>query len=218
MKKYKAVIFDMDGTLVNTYRGIFNSYTYAAKKMGLALPDDVLVGAAIGAPLSDVFASKFGLDQESVRTAVEYYRSYYAESGFREIVMYDGIKELLLYLKDNGYKTAIATLKREDFAVAIVKDLGLESFFDVLYGIDDKDKLTKSDIINQCLDKLGLEPNEAFYVGDSFYDAVGSAQSGLDFVSVTYGFGFRSEEDVRKYNYRLCIDTPEELIHWLEDN
>lgn len=216
MGKYKAVLFDMDGTLVNTYRGIFNSYTYAAKQMGLDLPDDALVGAAIGAPLSEVFATKFGLDESSVRIAVEHYRSYYAKHGFREIELYNGIKALLSYLKSNGYKMAVATLKREDFAVAILKDLKLDSFFEVIYGIDSNDKMTKSGIINKCLDTLGLRANEALYVGDSFYDAVGAAQSGLNFVGVTYGFGFKTEKEVAEYNYCFCADAPEDLIHWLE--
>ncbi len=216
MKKYKAVIFDMDGTLVNTYRGIFNSYTHAAKQMGLLLPDDALVGAAIGAPLSEVFAKKFGLDEEAVRTAVTHYRSYYATNGFREIEMYEGMDKLLSYLKDNGYKLAVATLKREDFALAIVKDLGISELFDVVYGIDDKDELTKSDIINKCLGTLDIAPQDALYVGDSFYDAVGSAQSGLDFAAVTYGFGFKSEADVKDYSYSCCADKATEIIDWLE--
>lgn len=218
MGKYKAVIFDMDGTLVNTYRGIFNSYTYAAEKMGLVLPDDALVGAAIGAPLSEVFASKFGLDEGSVRTAVSLYRHYYAENGFREVEIYDGIRELLSYLRDNGYKLAVATLKREDFAVSIVKALELDTFFDVVYGIDDNDKLTKSDIINKCLAALSLAPDAALYVGDSSYDAIGSAQSGLDFAAVTYGFGFKNEKDVEAYKHCLCAAAPHDIIRRLEKN
>lgn len=216
MGKYKAVIFDMDGTLVNTYGGIFNSYTYAARQMGLTLPDDALVGAAIGAPLSEVFATRFGLEEESVRIAVDHYRHYYAESGFKEVEIYDGITELLIYLKNNGYKLAIATLKREDFARNIVKILNLDKFFDVVYGIDDNDKLTKSDIINKCLDTLSLTRDIALYVGDSFYDAVGAEQSGLDFAGVTYGFGFKNEQDIGEYNHRMCIATPQDLIDRLE--
>ena len=73
---YKFVLFDMDGTLVNTYQGIYHSYEYAAKKLGIEFQGEQFVGNVIGAPLMSVFTDWLLLSQEDARKGIEYYRKY----------------------------------------------------------------------------------------------------------------------------------------------
>ena len=151
---YKFVLFDMDGTLVNTYQGIYHSYEYAAKKLGIEFQGEQFVGNVIGAPLMSVFTDWLLLSEEDARKGIEYYRKYYAERGKNEVSVYEGIKESLSKLKKEEYVLGIATLKREVFAKEILKNLGLDIYFDVVYGIDDNDSLTKSKLIEKCISKM----------------------------------------------------------------
>lgn len=218
MKKYTAILFDMDGTLVDTFRGIKNSYEYAADSMSFKMYEDSVIGNFIGAPLSEVFAKSFKLSDEQVRQAIEYYRYYYNLKGYTEVEIYDGIPFLLSYLKKHDYKIGIATLKREDFAIKIINNLKLENFFDVICGIDNNDKLTKSQIINKCMEKLEVNSNETLYIGDSIYDSEGAFISNADFIAVTYGYGFKSEKDIEEQRYVCCADKAKSIADYLEKN
>lgn len=216
MKKYKAVLFDMDGTIYNTYRGIFNSYNYALKKMNMPAVNDELVGNVIGAPLLDVFTDIFKLDGENAIKAVDYYREYYSKNGIYQAELYDGIKDLLNYLKMNGYMIGIGTLKRDDFAKIIINENKMNDYFDYIKGIDNNDKMTKADIINFCLKKMGMDASEVLYIGDSEYDAEGAKLSDVDFIGVCYGFGFHNKNDVYRNNGIYAAETPAAIKEYLE--
>ena len=99
----------MDGTLVNTYPGIYNSYQYAFQKMNLSFPGEKFVGKAIGAPLLSVFRETCGLTEEQAAEAVKFYREYYASKGKSEADVYDGISENLKALKENHILLGVAT-------------------------------------------------------------------------------------------------------------
>lgn len=206
MKEYTCILFDLDGTLANTYMGIFNSYKYAAEQMNLPLPTDKLVNEAIGAPLADVFKYKFELEKDKVRNALFYYRTRYATKGIHEVTLYPKTNDLLKILKERGYKVGVATLKNEEFAKQILNDLGLEQYLDIIVGMDEKDKLTKAEMINSAISLLGHKKENTVLVGDSIYDALGAEEIGVDFIAVTYGFGFKNSDDVKKYKHIAVVD------------
>lgn len=215
MKKYNCIIFDLDGTLANTYPGIFNSYHYACETMGIELPTDAVVGAAIGAPLLEVFEKRFHLDREVAITATEHYRKYYAEKGIYEAIAYEGMQQTLKYLKENGYLVAVATLKKEEFAIDILKELKLAEYFDVIVGMNAGDSLTKAQMLEKVCAMLKVDKAGAVLVGDSSYDAIGASEADMDFIGVTYGFGFKNAEDVSQYATYAIIDEPMELTKYL---
>lgn len=188
---YKNIIFDMDGTLVNTYEGIFNSYQYAITKMGLDFGGDEFVKKVIGTPLKKVFLEEIGLSEEAATEAVKIYRTYYQEKGKKEACLYNGMAEVLKALKERGCKICIATLKKEQFAKEIVEDMGIAEFFDVVYGIDEKDSYTKANLILKCIEYVKGEKKDSILIGDSEYDFLGAKEVGIDFMAVTYGFGFK---------------------------
>lgn len=215
MKKYKCVIFDLDGTLVNTFPGIFNSYQYASGKMGLPSPTEKIVGEAIGAPLKEVFIDRYGLSEEDANEAMKHYRQYYAEHGVLEATHYDGMEDTLKFLKNAGYLLGVATLKKETFAKTILDILGLSQYMDVIVGMDDGDHLTKAEMIKKVLDLLNQEKSKAVLVGDSSYDAIGAKEAGVDFVAVTYGFGFNEIQDVSAYSNVGSVSFPLDLMNIL---
>ena len=211
MKQYNCILFDLDGTIANTYEGIFKSYKYVAEKMHLALPTEKLVNEAIGAKLPDVFSEKFGLAPDRIDEAIGHYRKRYAEQGIYEACAYPQMAETLTALKKRGKLIAVATLKKEDFANKMLEHLGLSQYFNVIAGMDTNDKLSKADIIRKVLLFLRQDADMTVMVGDSFYDAIGAKEAGVDFIGVTYGFGFKKAEDVLKYNNVGVVCTPIEL-------
>lgn len=212
MNEYKCILFDLDGTLVNTFPGILHSYEYAASKMNLPAPTEKIVNEAIGAPLAEVFREKFQLDEEQTTVAMQYYRERYAEKGIYEVENYPKMTEVLKQLKEKGLFVGVATLKKEEFAKEMLKNLGMSEYLDVIVGMDGRDKLTKSGMIQKAMKLMNQNQKETVLVGDSFYDAVGAEEAGVDFIGVTYGFGFKTIEDVRKYKNKGMVNVPIELL------
>lgn len=210
MKKYKAILFDLDGTLADTCEGVYASVRYAAEKEGLPEADDALLKKFIGPPLHQTFRTEYGLSEEGVDKAVAAFREFYGREGVYMCTPYGGMDKLLISLKSAGYKIGTATYKREDYAKALLKKK-LPDVFDVIHGADPEGKLTKADIVEMVISELGADRAETVLIGDSFYDAEGAAAAGVDFIAVTYGFGFRTRADAEKYPTVGCCGSTGEL-------
>lgn len=187
---YPVILFDLDGTLADTYPGICQSYRYAFWRLRLPFPGEDFVREAVGAPLPEVFHVRYGLTEDQSLQAVAYYRTYYDRRGKNRARAYPGVKEMLEELRGRGSRLGVATLKSRVFAGEILEKLGLLGYFDALAGMDQADTLTKADLIWLCLEKLGASPEEALLVGDSLYDEKGAWEAGTWFLPVTYGYGF----------------------------
>jgi phosphoglycolate phosphatase len=147
----KLVIFDMDGTLADTSLGILNCHKYANVSMGRIEPTDEDLAGIIGGPLLKTYIERFKFSEDDAKKAVENYRARYAEKGVFEAELYEGMAETLKELKQKGYKLAVATLKAEVFAKQMLQNMGVADLFDVIHGVDMKDSITKSGLINLCL-------------------------------------------------------------------
>lgn len=198
-KRYRCVLFDMDGTLVDSYEGIFHAYRWTMEQMGREFGGDGFVRRAIGAPLLWVFENLCGMDQPSAEQAAARFRAYYAREGKHQVKVYDGMEETLRRLKAAGCFLGTATLKREPFAKEILKEQGLLSYFDVVCGMDAGDHLTKADLVRRCMQAAKSEKEDTVLVGDSKFDAAGAKEAGVAFLAVTYGFGFHDRENPGDY-------------------
>lgn len=212
MKQYSCILFDLDGTLANTFPGILHSYEYVAKHMGLESPSEKIVNEVIGAPLLEVFRERFGLDELMAIEAVRKYREYYEKYGLFEVDSYPEMENVLKKLKEKGKVVGVATLKNEIFAKKMLTNMGLGKYIDMIVGMDGKDKLTKALIIKKALKRLKQKEKNAVLVGDSFYDSLGAKEAGVDFIGVTYGFGFKKKEDIFMYDNVGAVDKPVELL------
>lgn len=190
---YKCVIFDMDGTLVDSFEGIYNAYAWTMERMGLTFGGRPFVEKAIGAPLPYVFERLCGLRRDEAARAIQIYRDYYAGEGRRQVRAYDGMEEVLARLRRAGCFLGAATLKRESFAKEMLEALSLLPYFHIVCGMDADDRLTKADLVRRCLAFAGIRREEAVLVGDSAFDAKGAEEAGVDFLAVTYGFGYRDD-------------------------
>ena len=202
MRRFDFVLFDLDGTLLDTKEGILAAAVRTMEEYRLPIPDDDALEAMIGPPVQESYAKLFALAPEAAMEMANRFRDRYktAEYLFRA-EPYDGIFDLLQALKDTGTGIGIATYKREDYARRLLCAKGFDRYTEHMYGSDFEGKLKKADIIRLCLEKMGCaDPLRAVYIGDGKSDGTGAAAVGMPFLAVTYGFGFKTSADAEPYH------------------
>lgn len=217
MTDWSAVVFDVDGTLLDTSEGVLSSVRYTIEMHGLAPLTDGELRRFIGPPIQDSFARVYGLGGDILQELATTFRNRYKGDDLFRAVPYDGIFEVFEELKRRGIPIAVATYKREDYAKRIMHHFGFDRYTDIIYGADHENRLKKADIIRKCLKSAGVvSPADAVMVGDSDNDAVGAQNIGLKFLGVTYGFGFRKKEEILCYEHAVgCAALPAEMIPYL---
>lgn len=206
----KLIIFDLDGTLLDTGRGIVKCVATTLKKMGFRKLDEETCKSFIGPPLKKRFLEIFETDEETANTFVAAFREEYPKGDLFLVDQYEGMMECLTELKKK-YSLAVATNKREDFAVALLEKCGMAHFFDAICGSDIASTLSKVQIVAKAADKLGVPYADCLVVGDSHSDAEAAAQLGMPFVGVTYGYGFKDAADVAMFPHIGCAESPLQL-------
>ena len=216
MKKYDTVIFDLDGTLLNTLEDLADAVNVVMRAH--AYPERTLdevrrfVGNGIRRLMEQAVPSHVtGEDFEQV---FEEFRIYYTEHCQIKTRAYEGVMELLKELAERGYAMAIVSNKNHA-AVCELNDIYFKEFISVAIG--QKDGIRKKpapDTVWQALKELGKESSSAIYVGDSEVDFMTAENSGMDCVLVTWGF--RTEEELAGCMPKAWIQNPEELLAVLE--
>ena len=212
MQHFDVVVFDVDGTLLYTSEGVLASVKYTIGKHNLPEIDEETLRTFIGPPIQDSFARVYGLSGDILQELATTFRNQYKDVDLLKAVPYEGIFDVFEALLTNGIKPAIATYKRQDYATKIMQHFGFDKYTDIIYGADHENKLKKRDIIELALKDSGVSDfSKAVMIGDSDNDAIGAEGIGTEFIGVTYGFGFRSKEDVNKFKNVGSADTAKEL-------
>lgn len=212
MQRFKVVVFDVDGTLLDTSEGVKESVKYTIRKHSLKELDDVMLSTFIGPPIQDSFARVYGLSGDILQELATTFRNRYKDVDLLKAIPYDGIYDLMQKLLESDIKIAIATYKRQDYASAIMEHFCFDRYTDIIYGADHENKLKKRDIIEMALKDSGVtDYKEAVMVGDSDNDAIGAEGIGVEFIGVTYGFGFKNADDVNKFKNIGVANTCQEV-------
>ena len=216
MKRYDAVIFDLDGTLLDTAEGIYRSVGYVIEKLNLTSPTPEVMRTFIGPPMQHSFARIYGLDKDAADRAAAMFRDRYKEDDILLAAPYEGIYETLEALGEAGIKTAVATYKRQDYAEKILVHFGFDRICDAMCGSDFEGKLTKKDIIDNAIKAVtSSEDARVVMVGDSDNDAIGAAERGVDFIAVTYGFGFADSTAAAEFENIGTASTPKDILRFV---
>lgn len=210
--KYRAALFDLDGTLTQSGEGIMKSFRYAFEKMNLELDGNADLSVIIGPPLKGSFAL-FGVPEDRLDEAVITYRERYNTIGKYENTPYEGIEDLLRRLKADGISLYVATSKPEPMAKDILKHFSLDQYFDEIAGATfDGSRDTKKDVILYLMEKAGFNDN-AVMVGDTEFDIIGAHETGLDAIGVEWGYGtYESMHNAKPIGIAATMDELYALI------
>lgn len=184
-----AVLFDLDGTLIDPREGIFGSLRAALRAVGAQVPPDEVLASHIGPPLPAGLAA-LGVRPELIDEAVAAYRSEFVAIGPAGATVHPGIPELLDELAGEGTALAVATSKPAVIARAVLGEQRLAGHFDVVAGADlDERNSAKDVVVAQALAGLGgPPPAEVVMVGDRSHDVLGARTHGVDTAAVAWGF------------------------------
>ena len=217
MKKTELVIFDLDGTLFNTKPGIVRAIKKTIEVKELKPLSEDMYDTFIGPPIQQTFSRVYGLSKEEGEELGRLFRSYYGQDEFLlDTLEYEGICEALKDLKKAGIKTALATFKKEWMALNICRHFKYDEYLDSIHGSDDGGKLQKPDIIRLCMKDCGCDdPETVFMVGDTYLDAEGAETVGANFAGVLWGFGFKTDEDILKYEGAVALERAADILELL---
>lgn len=203
-----AIIFDWDGTILDSYQAIFTSYRYAYRHyLGIDFPRDA---AEFRQLISKDSATTTGYASYKTTPLAGIYDSYYLSEGFRLVSIYQGLLPMIEMLHAQGLLTAVVTNKSSLRVSRDLHFLGLADLFDIVVTGDDVAASKPApEPLFQAARRLQLEPCQCMYVGDAPEDIIAAHAAGM--VSVASLWGFYSEAELQRYRPDYVIDQPEAL-------
>lgn len=194
LKGIKAVLFDLDGTLIHAKGLIGDCINQTLEEFGYSPIDKNKLRGLIGVPLGRIFEIGGVVNKKDIDEMVKYYRNLYLSIYLEKTKVYDGMFELLTNLKSKGIKIGIVTLKNGDVARKVLKGLEINSLFDIIVGEGDceESKPSPVQILYSC-DLLGIENKDTMVVGDSIVDIKAGKNAGCLSVGVLWGFSTETE-------------------------
>ncbi len=209
-KRYDNLMFDLDGTLTDSKPGLVKAVEYAVSRMGLEPLPSPVVDKFLGPPLFGSFEKHCGMDGETAKKAVSYFREYYAKKGVFENEPYEGIVELLEACTASGKRLFVATSKPTVTALQVCSYFSIDQYFTEILGSEmDGSIIEKSDIIGILLSRYALDRSRTIMIGDRENDITGGRKNGLDTVAVGYGYG--AEGELRQANANYYAKTMSDL-------
>lgn len=215
---YKAVIFDLDGTLINSLQDIADSMNRVLVSKGFSTHDYESYRYFVGKGLRNLVGCTLPEEQRTDENILGLYADLledYEKNCLKKTILYRGIPNLLDALKERGLKLAILSNKADAFTKKISGELLVQWPFGVILGAKD-DLPRKPDPTGALLlsKSLGVSPAEILYVGDTSVDMMTAIAAGMFSVGVTWGF--RTREELIKSGARAIIDKPLELLELLK--
>ena len=189
----RALLFDLDGTLIDSVRLILESMRAAFESVGVAAPSDGQWIAGIGTPLVAQLR-QFAESEEIVARLVEGYRAYQREHHDRLTLAFPGVLPTLAELKRAGHPTALVTSKAEEIAHRSLAHTGLAPLIDTVVGIESCTRHKPDpEPVHVALARLGSEAGSALFVGDSPHDVASGNAAGVISVAALWGPFTRAE-------------------------
>jgi pyrophosphatase PpaX len=207
--RYETVLFDLDGTLIDSGAAILASFHHATETvLGRRFADDLVMASVGGHGIHRQMAA---FDPERVDELVDAYRAHNLDL-YRQIRLFPGIDAVLDRLRDDGRKLGVVTVKSRATVELTFELLPLGSFFGVVVTGDDVERHKPDpDGLLLALERLGGEPASAAYVGDSPFDVEAAHVAGMGAIAVSWG-GIHAHNRLEAENPDALVDRPEELL------
>lgn len=195
--KYRDLLFDLDGTIMDSAEGITKSVQYSLRKFGIDEEDLSKLTPFVGPPLLDSYEEFYSMDEKQAMQAVAYYRERYEKTGLFECSPYEGIASLLERLQKEGRRLIVASSKPEVFVRRILEHFDLEQYFSEIVGATLDERLAgKPGIIREVFRRCQISEEEKIHlvmIGDRRYDIEGARSTRIDSIGVYYGFAEKGE-------------------------
>lgn len=206
--RFSVVLFDLDGTIVDSGWIILASYRHATKTvLGRDFTDDVLLSKVGMGTLEDQMRE---FDEEKADELARVYREHY-EPLHSELEAFPGMLDLLLRLDGEGRTLGIVSAKRHDIVQLAVEALAFGDTLDIVVGSDEAPRgKPHPDQILLALDRLGADPDATAYVGDAPFDIAAARNAGVHAIGVTWG-GIHTRERMESEGPDAVVDTADEL-------
>lgn len=215
--KYKAVLFDLDGTVLDTIQELAITMNKAREMSGLTPQPLEQVRSMVGNGIRNLIKRSLNEDGTDVNPNVVFndFMAYYIEHCVENTFPYDGVQEMLSQLKSRGIKLAVVSNKADEPSVKLINHF-FPGVFDYVRGHREDTPLKPSpEVIYETLRALGVTANESVYVGDSEVDIKTADNSGMESISVDWGF--KSHEFLAQHNAKLIVSDMATLTNILID-
>ncbi len=219
IKQKQVLLFDLDGTLVDSAPDLALAVNRTLKYLNKAEFDEETIRHWVGngaktlieRALSGSATIDKALDTKIVQGALATFLTHYQQCLCVNSVLYKGVKEGLITLKNEGFRLAIITNKPEDFIQPILSGLGISDMFEILIGGDTlPEKKPDPAPLFLALKQLDVLAVQCLMIGDSKNDILAAKAANIDSVGLTYGYNYG--EDIAQYNPQWCFDTFSEFI------
>ena len=214
MPRYQAVLFDLDGTLLDSVRLILDSYHHTLANHGLPARDDDHWLAGLGTPLRVQFR-EWGDDPAQIEAMVLTYREYNLTHHDQQVRPYPGVVEMVGAVRASRRRTALVTSKNREGASRGLRVIGLDAAMEVIVGADDVvNPKPHPEPVHRALEALGVAPEDALFVGDSLHDMHSGRAAGTATAAVLWGPFDRAHLEPSAPDHWLA--KPGDLLRLLE--
>ncbi len=208
----KLVIFDLDGTLIDSVYDIQDSLNYTLERFGFAKINLTQTKKFIGNGARKLVERSLGdfATEENIDKVLKFYNEYYTKSGSPKTKLFDGIGDMLIDLKNKGYKLAILTNKPQMTTEDVYETYLKQYNFDMVCGQSEfiKCKPDKSGVMH-ILEKLNVSPENTYFVGDGETDVMTAKNSQIKGISALWGY--REKEILSSYGATIFADAPSSI-------
>ena len=216
--KFKNIIFDFDGTLVDSLPGVVKTFKKAAEELASKNLEEKEIVCLIGKPLVQIISILFDTDDEFlVQRGCALFKKYYGKEGVYQNILYPGIKEMLESLKNQSCQLFVVSNKIDLFMNKILEQHKLKQYFTAVIGIDGTDKQSKkADYVKRLITRYKLKKKETVIVGDTENDIIAAKENYIYGIGITWGYGLESDLIEAKAD-GIC-HSPLELKHFIVKN
>ena len=217
MNKYDTFIFDLDGTLLDTLQDLCDSVNYTLRKHGFPTHTKDEIRSYLGNGMEVLISLSLpnGKDEQNFERILQDFKDYYLIHSLDTTGPYEGILELLDYLKNNNYKYAIVSNKG-DFAVKHLNEYFFKEYIDVAIG--EKAGIRKKpypDTVLEAIRLLDSSIDNSYYIGDSEVDIDTANNANMECLVVSWGF--RTNKQLIESGAKIIFNTPSELLDFIKN-
>jgi phosphoglycolate phosphatase len=188
LRDFKIIGFDLDGTIIESLDGIYESYEHSVTKINLKVFDKILIASKIGPQIDSFFNKLYPNNKDLLNEYIYHFRSYYLNKGYKKTKLKDGMLSLLKMLYSNSHELFIVTNKSSESTNLILNELDISKYFSNTISINKKNKHLNDKSSN--INFLTKNYEKSLYIGDTREDLDASISAGISFIGLEDGYGF----------------------------